>query len=113
MPYRQIIEAAYDAGVDQEYNRITETPLREAEYQLIVELLDKYIPKGATVFDIGSGPGRYAEHLLLQNCKVGVVDLSAKSLKAFSDWKRSAFAKFRIIQARTKFNSYPHTVSRV
>jgi ubiquinone/menaquinone biosynthesis C-methylase UbiE len=97
MPYRQIIEAAYDAGVDQEYNRITETPLREAEYQLIVELLDKYIPKGATVFDIGSGPGRYAEHLLLQNCKVGVVDLSAKSLKAFSDRIKDSCCQQNII----------------
>ncbi len=85
MPYRQTIAAAYDAGVEEEYNRLTETPLREAEYQLIIELLDEYIPPGATVIDIGSGPGRYAEHLLERNCKVGVIDLSARSLKAFSD----------------------------
>jgi ubiquinone/menaquinone biosynthesis C-methylase UbiE len=85
MPYRQTIAQAYDAGVEEEYNRLTENPLREAEYQLIVELLDEYIPDGSTIIDIGSGPGRYAEHLLQRNCKVGVVDLSAKSLKAFSD----------------------------
>lgn len=83
--YRQTIAAAYNAGVEEEYNRLLETPLREAEYQLIIELLDEYIPNGSTVIDIGSGPGRYAEHLLMRNCKVGVVDLSAKSLKAFSD----------------------------
>jgi ubiquinone/menaquinone biosynthesis C-methylase UbiE len=85
MPYRQTIAAAYDAGVEEEYNRLTETPLREAEYQLIVELLDEHIPKNSVVIDIGSGPGRYAEHLLQRNCRVGLIDLSAKSLKAFSD----------------------------
>jgi ubiquinone/menaquinone biosynthesis C-methylase UbiE len=85
MPYRQTIAAAYNAGVEEEYNRLTETPLREAEYQLIIELLDEYIPNGSVVIDIGSGPGRYAEHLLQRNCKVGLIDLSAKSLKAFSD----------------------------
>jgi ubiquinone/menaquinone biosynthesis C-methylase UbiE len=85
MSYRQTIATAYDAGVEVEYNRLTETPLREAEYQLIIELLDEYIPSGSVVIDIGSGPGRYAEHLMKRNCKVGLIDLSAKSLKAFSD----------------------------
>jgi len=85
MPYREIIATAYDAGVKEEFNRLIESPLREAEFQLIIDLLDEYIPKAATVIDIGSGPGRYAEYLLKQDCKVGVVDLSAKSLKAFSD----------------------------
>ena len=85
MPYRQIIAEAYDAGVEEEFSRLTENPLREAEYHLIAELLDEYIADGATVIDIGSGPGRYAEHLLSRNCKVGLVDLSARSLKTFSD----------------------------
>lgn len=85
MPYRQTVAEAYNAGVEEEYNRLIETPLREAEYQLIVDLLDEYIADGSTIIDIGSGPGRYAEHLLQRNCKVGVVDLSARSLKAFSD----------------------------
>lgn len=85
MPYRATIAAAYNAGVKEEYNRLVENPLREAEFLLITELLDEYIAQGASVLDVGSGPGRYAEHLLKRNCKVGVVDLSAKSLKAFSD----------------------------
>lgn len=97
MPYRQTIAEAYDAGVEEEYNRLTETPLREAEYQLILELLDEYIPDGSTIIDIGSGPGRYAEHLLQRNCKVGVVDLSAKSLKAFSDRMENAHCQSNII----------------
>ncbi len=97
MPYRATIAAAYDAGVVEEYNRLTETPLREAEFQLIVDLLDEYIPNGATVIDVGSGPGRYAEYLLQRNCKVGVVDLSAKSLKAFSNRMTGSCCKDNII----------------
>ena len=95
--YRETIAAAYDAGVEEEYNRLTENPLREAEFQLSIDLLDEYIPKGATVIDIGSGPGRYSEYLLKRNCKVGVVDLSAKSLKAFSDRMNGSCCQDNII----------------
>jgi ubiquinone/menaquinone biosynthesis C-methylase UbiE len=85
MPYREIISAAYDAGVEEEYNRLTDSLTGEAEYQLFIDLFKEYIPAGATVIDIGSGSGRYAEYLIKRNCRVGVVDLSAQSLKAFSD----------------------------
>lgn len=85
MPYRKTIAAAYDAGVEEEYRRLVETPLREAEFQLIRELMDEYIPAGATVIDIGAGPGRYTEHLLERGCRVGLVDLSERSLTAFSE----------------------------
>jgi ubiquinone/menaquinone biosynthesis C-methylase UbiE len=97
MPYRETIAAAYDAGVEEEYIRLTENSLREAEFQLIIDLLDEYIPNGATVIDVGSGPGRYAEYLLKRNCKVGVVDLSAKSLKAFSDRMKDSCCQDNII----------------
>lgn len=97
MPYRQTIAAAYNAGVEEEYNRLVESPLREAEYLLITELLSEYIPQNSTVIDIGSGPGRYAEYLLKRNCKVGVVDLSAKSLKAFSDRMNGSCCQQNII----------------
>ena len=78
------IAKAYDAGVEEEYNRLVSNPLREAEYLLITELMEQYIQANATVIDIGAGPGRYAEYLLKKNCKVGLVDLSAKSLDAFN-----------------------------
>jgi ubiquinone/menaquinone biosynthesis C-methylase UbiE len=97
MPYREVIANAYDAGVAEEYNRLTESPLREAEFQLIGDLLDEYIPNGSTVIDVGSGPGRYAEYLLKRNCKVGVVDLSAKSLKAFSDRMENSCCQQNVI----------------
>jgi S-adenosylmethionine-dependent methyltransferase len=77
------IAAAYNAGVDDEYNRLVETPLRQAEFALISELLTEYISAGSTIIDIGAGPGRYAEFLLSHNCKVGVIDLSERSLNVF------------------------------
>lgn len=97
MPYRQIIAAAYDAGVEEEYCRLAGTPSGEAEYRLITELLAEFVPDGSVVIDIGAGPGRYAEHLLQRDCKVGLVDLSAKSLKAFSDRIEKSFCRRNII----------------
>ncbi len=85
MTNNEIIAAAYDAGVKEEYNRLVSNPLFEAEFELISELMKQYIPEGSTVIDIGAGPGRYAEFLLKRNCKVGLVDLSARSLKAFKE----------------------------
>jgi ubiquinone/menaquinone biosynthesis C-methylase UbiE len=108
MPYRQTIAAAYDCGAEEEYRRLTETALREAEYSLIIELLDEYIPVDSVVIDIGSGPGRYAEYLMMRECKVGVVDLSAKSLKAFSDRMENVCCKgntlFNQVSCATQLN---------
>jgi ubiquinone/menaquinone biosynthesis C-methylase UbiE len=83
MTDREIIAAAYDAGVEEEFNRLVSTPLFEAEFELITDLMKKYIRDGSVVIDIGAGPGRYAEFLLNRNCTVGTVDLSQKCLDAF------------------------------
>lgn len=84
MTEREVIAAAYDAGVEEEYARLVSNPLFEAEFLLITDLMKKYIPDGSVVIDIGAGPGRYAEFLLQKNCKVGLVDLSERSLEAFN-----------------------------
>lgn len=83
MTNKDIIAAAYDVGVNEEYNRLVSNPLFEAEFELITELMKKYIAAGSTVIDIGAGPGRYAEFLLKMGCMVGLVDLSIRSLEAF------------------------------
>ncbi len=84
MPYRTTIAAAYDLGVWEEATRLEENCLREAECRLIMRVIDEYIASGSTVVDIGSGPGRYADYLLKRNCKIGLVDLSQKSLDVFA-----------------------------
>ena len=77
---KEVISKAYDAGVEQEDRRLSESPLKESEFILISELLDEYIADGSTVIDIGAGTGRYTDGLLQRHCKVGAVDLSEKSL---------------------------------
>ena len=84
MTERDIITAAYNAGVDEEYNRLISNPLFEAEFDLITRCIEKYLADGTVVIDIGAGPGRYAEFLLQKKCHVGLVDLSEKSLEAFN-----------------------------
>lgn len=75
------IAAAYDAGVEEELNRLVSTPVFMAEFDLVKEYLIKYIKKGSVVMDIGADPGRYTEFLLNCGCKVGAIDISRISLE--------------------------------
>jgi ubiquinone/menaquinone biosynthesis C-methylase UbiE len=83
MEEQEVVAAAYDAGVEDEFQRLTNIPFGEVEYELTTELLGRFIQPGSSVADIGCGPGRYAEHLLNRGCRVGAVDLSGRSLQVF------------------------------
>lgn len=74
---------AYDAGVEDELIRLSVKPEGRAEFEVICSMLDKFISPNAVVYDIGAGPGRYAEYLLNKACRVAAIDISEKSLKAF------------------------------
>lgn len=73
----------YDRHAAAEYERLDRSLRHRAEFALTVELLAEYVTPGAAVLDVGSGPGRYAEHLLASGCRVGLTDLSAESLRLF------------------------------
>jgi S-adenosylmethionine-dependent methyltransferase len=74
----------YNVGTDDEYLRLTKSPIHEAEFELTIDLLKEYIAPKSSVFDIGAGPGRYAEFLLQElSCKVGLVDLAESALETF------------------------------
>jgi SAM-dependent methyltransferase len=77
------VAAAYDSAIDEECRRLTDIPFGAAEFTLTIDLLDRYIRPRSAVADIGCGPGRYAEHLLARDCRIGAVDLSKRSLLAF------------------------------
>jgi ubiquinone/menaquinone biosynthesis C-methylase UbiE len=83
MTEQEIIALAYDNGAEDEYNRLEESVMGEAEFSLVTELLTEYITEGSSVIDIGAGPGRYAEFLLSRNCEVGTIDLSERSLNLY------------------------------
>ena len=85
MTEREVITRAYDEGAQREYARLVQSPLHEAEWSLVIDLIDEYIACESVVVDIGAGPGRYAEYLLKQrNCQVGLVDLSEECLALFT-----------------------------
>jgi len=43
----------------------------DAEYRLTIDLIDRYIPDGSAVPDLGAGPGRYSEYMLQgKRCRV-------------------------------------------
>lgn len=85
MTEAQIIEQAYNKGAEDEYNRLVSCMMSEVEFDLVTELIMKYARPGDSVADIGSGPGRYAEYLLSKKCRVGLADLSGRSLELFLD----------------------------
>jgi len=82
MTRTDILAAAYDAGVEEEYNRLFSSPSFQNEYKIITGLLQHYIPSNSTVYDFGAGPGRYTEFLLKRGHRVGAVDISQRSLEA-------------------------------
>jgi SAM-dependent methyltransferase len=92
MTEQNLIACAYDAGVDDEYGRLAQSPLREFEFGLISGSIEALVPPCSTIIDIGAGPGRYAERFLSAGHRVGVVDLSARSLKAFRDRTASSLS---------------------
>ncbi len=83
MTEQEIIAFAYDNGAEDEYKRLEESVMGEAEFSLVSELLTEYITEGSVVIDIGAGPGRYSEFLLSRNCDVGAIDLSERSLNLY------------------------------
>lgn len=48
------------------------------EFAVTTHYLDRFIPQGARVLDIGGGPGRYALHLTGRGCRVVLLDLVEK-----------------------------------
>lgn len=90
---KSIIAEAYDKGVWEEYTRLDSTVAFRAEYLLITHLINKYIKSGSVVYDIGAGPGRYTEFLLQNQCKVGAIDLSGKSIAALRERLEGKFDK--------------------
>lgn len=84
MTDRHLVSTHYDQAAAQEYARLTQSPLHQAEWLLTLDLIHAFVPRGAKVIDIGAGPGRYSEYLVRQmDCQVGLVDLSPVSLELF------------------------------
>lgn len=81
----RILAEAYDAGAEEEYQRLAESGRKLLEFERVCDAVESRIKANDVIVDIGSGPGRYAEYFLDKGYSLGCVDLSARSLKLFSD----------------------------
>ena len=75
----EIIRIAYNAGVADEYQRLT-CPDGKIEFSKVCSAIEKYTKTGSVIYDIGCGPGIYTEYLVRKGFYVGCVDLSEKSI---------------------------------
>ena len=63
-----------------EVTRLTECS--PVEFAVTRRMLDRWIPAGAAVAEIGVGVGHYSEHLAARGCRIYLVDVSRRLLDA-------------------------------
>lgn len=78
----EIIKKNYDDAPEREWARTDNT----IEYLITTRMLERHIPPGSTVLDIGGGPGRYSLWLAKKGCDVTLFDLSSGNV-AFAQEK--------------------------
>lgn len=72
------IKNFYDGEVIREWERMDRHPL---EFGVTLRYMEKYYPKGASVLDVGGGPGRYSIHLAKNGFDVTLLELSANNVE--------------------------------
>lgn len=69
----------YDQMYDAELARLTQySPI---EYAVTARYLERFIPAGSTVADVGVGGAQYSELLARRGCRVHLVDVSERLLR--------------------------------
>jgi len=74
----------------EEYDEWSRLEHHRMEFEITKKALDAYIPDGATVLDVGGGPGRYSIYLASKGHKVTLVDLSEKHVRQAQEFAREA-----------------------
>ena len=90
---REAVRAFYNEHAQGEWNRIDGRP----EFLLTCRFLDKLIPEGSRVADIGGGPGRYSLHLARRGCRVTLCDLSEENVRLAKENARAAEVKLEAV----------------
>ncbi len=65
---------------DFEVTRLTE--LCPVEFAVTKRMLDRWIPAGASVAEVGVGVGHYSQHLASRGCRIHLIDVSRRLLDA-------------------------------
>ncbi|MBN2329480.1 MAG: class I SAM-dependent methyltransferase [Candidatus Omnitrophica bacterium] len=80
----------YNQSPELEWTRLTASPYRRIEYEVVRFFLDKHLPSQGAILDLGGGPGRYALALAKQGWQATLLDLSEANIR-FAETKRKAF----------------------
>lgn len=80
----------YNQSPELEWARLTASPYRRIEYEVVRYFLDKHLPSQGSILDLGGGPGRYAIALAKQGYQVTLLDLSEANIR-FAENKMKAF----------------------
>ena len=81
MPYDPASVAAYfDRFGHAEWDRFDRSLGDRVSFVLHAEALERAVPRGSRVLEVGAGPGRFTEVLHGLGCRVVVADLSATQL---------------------------------
>lgn len=73
------VKEYYDNNFEQEWKRLDD-PYARIEFFSTLYMIKKYFPKEGHVYDIASGPGRYAIELLKRGYHVSLMDLSDNNI---------------------------------
>lgn len=80
------IEQYYNYDFD-EWGRLQK---HRIEFEITKRTLDKFIPEGASVLDVGGGPGRYSIYLAQKGHEVTLVDLCEKMVEQAAEHSKEA-----------------------
>ncbi len=84
--HEDAVGAYYDRRVASEWQRLDGNWL---EYAVTRHFIDRFVPTGSDILDIGGGPGRYALDLTASGHRVALADLSAANV-AFAEKQAKA-----------------------
>ena len=73
MPSNDLISAYYDERAETEWQRLDESWL---EFAVTRHFIERFVPSGGEILDVGGGPGRYAIELTARGYAVDLPDLS-------------------------------------
>jgi SAM-dependent methyltransferase len=71
------VERYYDKTAEKEWNRLARDHYHRLELEVTLHFIEKYVPRGSRILDVGGGPGRYTIALLDKGYKVALADISA------------------------------------
>jgi len=87
--------AQHYAGSAFEFESIRLTEVCPVEFAMTKRILDRWIPAGARVAEIGVGVGHYTEHLAGRGCHIHLIDITQRLLDATAARLRDAAPVWR------------------